>query len=169
MDKQLSTPIDPLMDTSTATTTTGTGDACIDGVPLPIIRLNRVVIVSGVLIAFLTQQPLVLTALLALILPAALLGRRASLIFKVGRVLFVRQNAVAPKEDARTQRFNNIIAATCLVIANLAFVLGVPVVGWVFAFAVALAATVALLGFCVGCFVFYQFKLNKRRLLAALN
>ena len=144
-------------------------DPCADGIPLPIVRLNRIVIVTSVVVALITQQPLILTALLLVILPAALFGRRASLIFKVGSVVLAKQNALAPKEDKRTQRFNNIIAAAFLVLANLAFLIDWPVVGWGFAIAVAAAATVALLGFCVGCFIFYQFKLQKRRFFAALN
>jgi len=144
-------------------------DPCFDGVPFPIVRLNRVVIVTGVLIALVTQQPLVLTALFLLLLPAALFGRRASLIFAVGSRLFAKQNAIAPKEDKRTQRFNNIIATVFLAVSNLAFLVGAPVVGWAFAIGVAAAATVALLGFCVGCFIYYQFKLGKRRFFASLG
>ena len=144
-------------------------DPCADGIPLPIVRLNRIVIVTSVILALVTQQPLVLTALMLVILPAALFGRRASLIFKVGSVVFAKQNTLAPKEDQRTQRFNNIIAATFLVLSNLAFLVGWPIVGWGFAVALAAAATIALLGFCVGCFIFYQFKLQKRRFFAAMN
>ncbi len=144
-------------------------DPCIDGVPFPIVRLNRVVIVTCVLIALVTQQPLVLTALFLLLLPAALFGRKASLIFAVGSRLFAKQNATAPKEDKRTQRFNNIIATVFLAVSNLAFLVGAPVVGWAFAIGVAAAATVALLGFCVGCFIYYQFKLGKRRFFASLG
>jgi hypothetical protein len=42
--------------------------------------------------------------------------------------------------------------------------LGVPVVGWIFALMVAAAAGVALAGFCVGCFMYYQFNLQRYRL-----
>jgi hypothetical protein len=56
--------------------------------------------------------------------------------------------------------------ARCAILgaAQIAFVVHAPVVGWVFAGLAALAAAVALAGFCFGCFLFYQFKLNRARL-----
>lgn len=144
-------------------------DACIDGIPHSIVRLNRITIVTGVVLALITQQPLILTVLFLIIAPAALFGRRASLIYQIGTRVLAKQIANEPKEDKATQRFNNIIAAVFLLIANVAFLLNVPTVGWIFAIGVAAAATVALLGFCVGCFLYYQFKLGKYRLFKALN
>lgn len=144
-------------------------DPCADGIPYPIVRLNRIVILASVVIALVTQQPLVLTALFLVLLPAAVFGRRGSLIYSIGSRLFAREILTAPKEEKHTQRFNNIIATVFLAISNLGFFGGSAVVGWAFAIGVAAAATVALLGFCVGCFIFYQFKLGKRRFFAALN
>jgi hypothetical protein len=144
-----------------------TSEPCVDGIPLPIVRLNRIVIVTGVALALLLQQPLIIALLFLIIAPAAMFGRRASLIFKVGSRLFARQNATAEKEDFRMQRFNNIIAAIMLGGAVLAFALGAPILGWALSVGVAAAALVALLGFCVGCFLYLQFKLGKRRFFAA--
>lgn len=137
---------------------------CVDGIPLPIVRLNRVVLVSGVVIAFLLQAPIIIAALFVVIAPAAIWGRRASLIFKIGSALFAKQNATAEKEDQRLQRFNNSIAAIMLGGATVAFVLNAWTIGWILSFGVAAAALVALLGFCVGCFLYYQFRLQRTRL-----
>jgi hypothetical protein len=60
-------------------------------------------------------------------------------------------------------RFNNAIAVGCLAVAQVAFLAGAPLVGWVFAGMVALAAA-ALAGFCVGCVLFYQLKRMRLRL-----
>lgn len=139
-------------------------ESCVDGIPLPIVRLNRVVLVSGVTIAFLLQSPIIVAALFVMIAPAAIWGRRASLIYKIGSRLFARQNATAEKEDVRLQRFNNSIAALMLGGATLAFVLGVPAIGWILSFGVAAAALIALLGFCIGCFLYFQFRLQRTRL-----
>lgn len=137
---------------------------CVDGIPLPIVRLNRVVLVSGVVIAFLLQAPIIIAALFVVIAPAAIWGRRASLIFKIGSALFAKQNATAEKEDQRLQRFNNSIAALMLGGATIAFLLNAWTIGWILSFGVAAAALVALLGFCVGCFLYYQFRLQRTRL-----
>lgn len=62
-------------------------------------------------------------------------------------------------EDRRLMRFNNAIAATMLGLAQVAFVAGLPVAGWALAVMVAVAASVALAGFCLGCFLYTQLRL----------
>ena len=142
-------------------------DSCEDGIPYPIVAVNRGIIVGGVLLALWTNQPLITTVILALLLPAALFGRRASPIFRIGSVLFREAIAHAPVEDQRVQRFNNIIAVVMLGAAQIAFLLGTAWLGWVFSVAVAFAALVALCGFCVGCFLYFQFRINRSRLFRA--
>ena len=137
--------------------------AC-DDIPMPIVTLNRWCLVTGVLAGLLLRQPLLTTGLLLLLLPAVIWGQRASLIFQVGRRLFTRRIATAEREDRRLMRFNNTIAVTLLGGAQIAFLTDSPILGWALSLAVALAATIALLGFCVGCFLYYQFKLNRYRL-----
>ncbi len=141
-------------------------EPCLDGIPYPIVRLNRLVIVGSVLLAIVTNTPLITTALFVVILLATLFGRRLSLIYQVGSRVFAQQNLTAEKEDPRLMRFNNAIASILLGLAQIAFLAGAHVLGFVFAGIVAVAATVALLGFCLSCFLFYQFNLNKRRLFA---
>ena len=133
-------------------------------IPLPIVKLNRWTLVVGILGGLLLQQPLATTVLFGLLLPATLFGQRGSPIFWVGSRLLARRNAGAATEDRRMQRFNNAIATVLLGAAQVAFLLGAPVVGWALAGCVALAASVALAGFCVGCFLFLHFKLYRFRL-----
>jgi hypothetical protein len=140
---------------------------CADGIPLPIVKLNRAVLVVGVTVALVLNLPLITTALFLIILPAALFGRRASLIYKVGRRLLARQIPTAGVEDFHVQRFNNLIAAALLGGAQIAFAFGASTVGWILSAAVAVAAFIALLGFCFGCFLYYQFRLQRYRFFAA--
>ncbi len=133
-------------------------------IPLPIVTLNRWTIVVGIVAGFVLQQPLLTTLLFLILLPAVLIGQRVSLIFQVGKRLLAAQNARAEREDRRLMRFNNSIAVILLGLAQVAFAVGQPVVGWVLAGLVALAASIALAGFCIGCFLYYQFKLNRYRL-----
>ncbi len=142
----------------------GRDQGCRD-IPLPIVKLNRWVLVLGVLLGLALGQPLVTTALFLVLLPATLGGQRYSLIFRVGQALFGVRLAAAPREDFRVQRFNNGIATALLGAAQVAFLTGLPALGWGLALAVATAAGVALAGFCVGCFLYYQFKLQRFRLL----
>ncbi|HEY0603478.1 MAG TPA: DUF4395 domain-containing protein [Herpetosiphonaceae bacterium] len=138
--------------------------ACEDGVPLPIVTLNRSVLLAGVAIGLIAQQPLLTTLLFLLLLPAVIFGQRGSPIAAVGRRLFARQILTAEREDRRLMRFNNTIALVLLGAAQIAFLAGLPTLGWAFALMVGIAAGVALAGFCFGCFLYYQFKLHRYRI-----
>lgn len=135
-----------------------------EGIPLPIVNFNRALLAAGILIALVFQQVWITTVLFLLLLPTTLFGRKYSLIYLLGRVLFRKKIPGAEREDQQLQRFNNTIATTLLGIAQLLFVLNLPIAGWIFAVMVMLASGVALAGFCVGCFLYYQFKLNRYRL-----
>jgi len=136
-------------------------------IPMPIVRLNRWTLLTGITVGFVLQQPLFTTALFLVLLPAVLYGQRRSLIFQVGKRLLASRIAGAEGEDRRLMRFNNSIAVVLLGLAQAAFLLGAPVVGWVLSLMVAAAAAVALAGFCFGCFLFMRFKLYRYRLLGA--
>ncbi len=144
-------------------------NACIDGIPAPIVTLNRATIVVAIALAAVSGQTWLIAVLFAIIAPAALFGRRASPIFKLGTAIIPADVLNrAEQEDKRLMRFNNSIAAILLGGSTLAFLVGLPVLGWVFAGMVAAAATVALLGFCVGCFLFLQFNLARYRVFARM-
>lgn len=137
---------------------------CLD-IPMPIVKLNRWTLVVFLLLGLALNQPLITTAMLLILLPAVLWGQRASLIHHIGSRLFASQILTAEQEDHRLMRFNNSIACLFLGLAQAAFLAGAPAVGWALSLAVVVAATVALLGFCVGCFLYFQFKLNRFKLL----
>lgn len=139
-----------------------------DGIPYPIVTFNRWVLVSGIVTAFLLRVPLITTALFLILLAAVLFGPRYSLIFQVGRRLFASRLAAAEREDRRLMRFNNSIAAIMLGLAQAAFLAGFAAVGWALALVVVVAAAVALAGFCAGCFLYYQFRLQRARLFSRL-
>jgi len=142
---------------------TATSATC-EGIPLPIVKLNRWVLLIGIVTAIITQQPIVTTALFFIILSAVVFGKNGSLIFIIGSRIFAKQNANAAIEDPRLMRFNNSIAAILLGGAQIAFLAGAPLTGWILSGVVAVAATVALSGFCFGCFLFYQFNLQRFKL-----
>ena len=152
------------MSTETKEGNSGTGIPP-DGIPMPIVKLNRWLLLGGIAAGFLTQQPLFTTALFLLLLPAVVFGRRGSLVVLVGRRLFAKKIPTAEREDFRLARFNNAIATVLLGAAQIAFLLGEPIVGWILSGMVALAAAIALAGFCVGCFLYFQFKMQRYRLL----
>ena len=143
------------------------------GIPLPIVNLNRWVLVLGVVGGLLLQQPLFTTVLFIVVLSAVVFGRQGSLIFQVGKRLLAGQNTLAQREgrveDPRLMRFNNTIAAVVLGGAQLAFLFGLNVVGWALSLAVAVAAGVALAGFCLGCFLYLRLKMYRHRLFGKIE
>lgn len=135
-----------------------------NGIPLPIVTLNRAFLTFGILIALLTDQIWITTLIFIIILPAAVLGKRYSLIYHLGSKLLTKQIINSDYEDAALQRFNNTIAASLLAFSQLFFMINQAIVGWVFAGMVMVASGVALLGFCVGCFLYYQFKIQRYKI-----
>lgn len=133
-------------------------------IPMPIVTLNRSFLVSGVLLGLATGQPILTTILFTVVAGAALLGRKGSLIFAIGSRIFPRRNAEALAqgrvEHPRMMRFNNTLAAVMLGAAQLAFLAGIPWLGWALGLAVAAAAGIALAGFCVGCLLLTQWRIR---------
>jgi hypothetical protein len=134
------------------------------GIPMPIVTLNRTVLTFGILIALFTQQVWITTILFLILLPTTLLGKHFSLIYKLGSWLFREKIKTSDYEDAGLQRFNNTIATTLLGFAQVFFLFGQSILGWVFSGMVMVASGVALLGFCVGCYLYYQFKIQRYRI-----
>ena len=137
---------------------------CSSLVPQPIVRLNRATILGGVIVAYLLHAPFITTLLFAVVGLAAAFGRRASAIFWLGTIVLRPSVGRADGEDPRLMRFNNSLAAVALGAAQIAFLFHAPIAGWLFCGITALAAAVALGGFCVGCFLFFQFKVHRARL-----
>lgn len=54
---------------------------CVSLIPLPIVRLNRLTILFGVILGYALHAPLITTVLFGIVALAAAFGRRASLIY----------------------------------------------------------------------------------------
>lgn len=146
------------------------GYSCNDNTPNPIVNLNRWTIITSILAGLALQWPLVTTALFLILLAAVTFGQRGSLIFRTGKRLMalgVLRSTDEEGEDRRLMRFNNSIAVTLLGLAQVAFLFGLPVVGWAFTLLLVVAATAALMGFCLGCVLFYRFRVYRYRLFGA--
>ncbi len=134
-----------------------------DGVPMPIVVLNRWTLLIGILLAFVTRQPWITTLLFLMLAAAVFGGPEYSLAALAGRKLFADRIPGAEREDFKLTRFNNSIALALLGLAQIAFLTGLGALGWILALMVAVAAGVALAGFCVGCFLFFQFRMLRHR------
>lgn len=77
-------------------------------------------------------------------------------VIKIGRRFLKKRPSDYIPEDVTQQKFNSTIAITCLALGLIGFTSGLTVMGYVFTLMVALASGIAILGFCIGCFLFFQ-------------
>ena len=123
-------------------------------IPRPLVRTNQWTIFLSVVLTWLTGQYWILVIPLVANLLGCTIGFNPIIR---GAKYFLRKD---PKEyipeDAGQQRFNSSIATICLAGGLIGFIAGWAVVGYVFTVMVALASFIAILGFCVGCFIQFQ-------------
>ena len=138
-------------------------------IPRPLVRTNQWTIFLSVVLTWLTGQYWIL--LIPLI--ANLLGFTVGFnpIIRVAKYFLRKDLKEYIPEDAGQQRFNSSIATICLAGGFMGFVAGWTVVGYAFTIMVAMASFIAILGFCVGCFIHFQARqyLYRRRQKQALK
>jgi len=135
-------------------------------VPIPVLNFTRwiyfIILVSGIIL----QKPWETTMLLVLLFPVVLFGKKWNIIGRFGKKLLASKIPGSLYEDRRLIQFNNTLLVIMLILAQIAFITGNIVIGWLIT-SMAIAATgLALAGYCVGCFLYYKFKLYKYRFLA---
>lgn len=130
-------------------------------IPRPLVKTNQWVIVISVLLTWILGQPWFL--LIPFI--AGILGLWFGFnpVMQLGKLFLRKDPKTYIPEDWEQQQFNQKIAVTCLGLGFASFILGWNVAGYVLTILVALAAFVAILGFCVGCFIHYQWRQYKYR------
>lgn len=123
-------------------------------IPRPLVRTNQWVIVLSVALAWGLQQ----TWILAVPLVCGLCGLLFDFnpVMKLGRLFLKKPMGAYVPEDKGQQKFNQVIAVACLLLAIISWAFGWEIAMYVFSSLVLLAAFVAILGFCVGCFIRYQ-------------
>ena len=135
-------------------------------VPIPVLNFTRwiyfIILVSGIIL----QKPWETTMLLVLLFPVVLFGKKWNIIGRFGKKLLASKIPGSLYEDRRLIQFNNTLLVIMLILAQIAFVTGNNVIGWLIT-SMAIAATgLALAGYCIGCFLYYRFKLYRYRFLA---
>ncbi|APH04772.1 DUF4395 domain-containing protein [Bacillus weihaiensis] len=125
-------------------------------IPRPLVRSYQWSIVASVIIVWFTgAYALLLVPLLAGI--SGLLFKR-NFIMEIAKVFLRKELSEYIPEDVDQQRFNSVISIICLVGGLLGYIFGIPFMAYFFTAMVAIAAFVAILGFCIGCFIRFQWK-----------
>jgi len=125
-------------------------------IPRPLVRFNQWTILLSVLLSWITGY----AWLLAIPLVANLLGVFCHFnpVIRFGKLFFRKAPTAYIPEDAQQQKFNSSIASICLASGLVAFLCDWQVVGYVMTTMVAIASSIAIAGFCIGCFLHFQLK-----------
>ena len=115
--------------------------------------------VSGLLLvgSFLLNAPIAVAIALASIGISAAFGLRYS-VYGIAwrRIVKVLRLGPAEPEHEYPPRFAQTLGSVALVLSLVAFVIGAPALGWVFALAVAgLQGLLAVTGYCLGCRLYF--------------
>ncbi|WP_238655201.1 DUF4395 domain-containing protein [Paenibacillus piscarius] len=133
----------------------------VQGIPRPLVKINQAFIVISVLFALFTGYRWILALPLAAGLSGLLFGYNP--IMKLSSRLLTKPRSAYVLEDPEQQQFNQKIAVFCLAAGLVSFAAGWTVAGYLFTIMVGIAATVAILGFCIGCFIHYQWRMYTYR------
>jgi len=123
-------------------------------IPRPLVRFNQWTILLSVILTWVSGA----YGLLLIPLIANLLGVLVNFnpIIRFGKIFLKRNIKSYVPEDLIQQRFNSTIATACLALSFIGYSFGLPWLAYSFSIMVALASFIAILGFCIGCFLFFQ-------------
>ncbi len=130
-------------------------------IPRPLVRLNQTFVATNAILYLLTSH------LVFLVLPI-IIGFTSVLInynplFVIGKKFLKKPMFDYIQEDKAQQRFNQILALSMFSLAFISSIINQMLLSYIFAIMVFLASTIALMGFCIGCFIHYQYHMWKYR------
>lgn len=132
-------------------------------IPMTYVKANQIGIVLTVLAAIILGLPWLLAVLFLIQLTGFLLGLRFNLFIALAKPFLPRSGET---QAAELTRFNNALALTFLTGFLICWAFGWLTAGYVFAGMLALAAFIAVCGYCVGCTIYFQFMQLRARLRA---
>jgi len=133
----------------------------IRSIPRPLVKTNQWVIVLSVVLTWVSGIEWLLLIPLLSGLSGLLFGFNP--IMQLAKQFLKKDPKAYIPEDWEQQQFNQKIAVSCLAIGFISFWVGWNTLGYIFTILVAVAAFVAILGFCIGCFIHYQWNQYKYR------
>jgi hypothetical protein len=125
-------------------------------VPMRYVKANQTGIVITVILSLVFQQPWILAALLVVQLAGLLSEGRLNLFVIIAKRILKGKGVET--QAVELQRFNNTLAILFLTVSLISFALDWIITGYVFASMMLIAASAALLGYCIGCTVYYWIK-----------
>ncbi|OIJ15670.1 hypothetical protein BKP35_01350 [Anaerobacillus arseniciselenatis] len=133
------------------------------GIPISYVRTNQLILVILTLSAVVLQSGMLLLVAFLFVTMPLFIGPKANIAFILAKRIYSNTDR-QQTESAELQKFNQTIAAALLTVAIVIYFVIGSWIAWIFVAMVTLAATIALLGFCIGCVLYFQFKKLKYKL-----
>ncbi|KRF13267.1 DUF4395 domain-containing protein [Paenibacillus sp. Soil787] len=125
-------------------------------VPISYVKANQAGIVVFVLLAFAFQWTWLVALLWVIQVLGLVGGGNWNLFVAVSKRLLSRSGTET--QAAELTRFNNALAVLFLTLSLASFVIGWSMMGYISTGLLLLAAGAALLGYCIGCTIYYRYK-----------
>ena len=129
-------------------------------IPRPMVRANQWSIVISVLLTWIFNQHLFL------LIP--LLSGLSCLLFNFHPIMAIAKKFLTKPfdqyipEDKDQQRFNQTLAVSMLSMSYLSSLANYTILSYVFSVMVFMASAIAIAGFCLGCYIRFQYTLYKQ-------
>lgn len=123
------------------------------------LRVNQAAIIGLLALAFVLNQSWLVVFVAAVMWVGTLIPQAGlfKLLYQHGLKPLGLVRAAPKPDDPRPHLFAQGVGALVLTLSSLALLAGLPVAGWLLAAVVVVLAAVNLfLGFCLGCFLYYQ-------------
>jgi hypothetical protein len=130
-------------------------------IPRPLVRFNQSFIALSALLYLISSQ--VYFLILPIVFGISSLVLNYNPIIEFSKKFLKKPKNEYIQEDVAQQRFNQMLALTMFVLSFISYYLNIQWLSVTFAIMVFLASTIAILGFCIGCFIHYQFNMWKYR------
>jgi uncharacterized membrane protein len=130
-------------------------------IPRPLVRLNQTFVATSAILYLLTSHLVFLVLPIIIGLTSVLINYNP--LFVIGKKFLKKPMFDYIQEDKAQQRFNQILALSMFSLAFISSIINQMLLSYIFAIMVFLASTIALMGFCIGCFIHYQYHMWKYR------
>lgn len=124
-------------------------------VPQPLVRISNWITIIIIALAWYTQLPFLIIIPIIYFGLGAFWGKNP--IIMIGKK-YLPTDKKYIMEDKEQLAFNSLLAFIMLVLALVFFYIGFPIIYYIFIGMCAVANLGAILGYCVGCFIRFQWK-----------
>ncbi|MCD8509045.1 MAG: DUF4395 domain-containing protein [Bacillus sp. (in: Bacteria)] len=127
-------------------------------IPITLVRANQLMLIGLTLLAIVFQSSWLVGLAFVIIAVSLLFGPSANIAFQTAKLVTKKDLTKDETEAVQLTRFNQSIAGVLLGTALIVLVISGHWFAWLMVGMVTVAATAAVMGYCIGCFFYFQMK-----------